>query len=489
VNPDAADSVEDFSVTFDVAKARVVEGETATVGVMLGRHGFAGAVTVTVAGLPGGVTADPLTIDVAAGTLTLHAATGAAQGIATLTVTAAGGTHSHDATLSLVSMGRPGRPDRSFASAGMLEASPGNGEAMVIQPDGKLVFAGVAIAGDSNLVLINASIGFIRSALALQADGKIVVATEIGHRSTTGLVVRLDPDGSRDASFGTGGEVLLDLSDAGTGVAPSSDLTAVVIQPDGKIVVAGDTAALEGGMSFRRAVVARLTPTGALDESFGNAGHTTTGLGADIASFLALALQPDGRIVAMGASGTVDSTLRFGAFARFDSAGHLDPDFGNNGIVMTSTPFASRAALVLQPDGKILAAGAAAIDEQNACLVRLNGSDGSPDKTLGHSGIKILNFAVGHDDIATGVALQPDGKIVIVGAADSDDGNRGFVARLGNNAMLDDSFAGGIVRVAAPSSSGSTELHAVVLDAEGRIVTAGFASGSPLELVVARFWP
>lgn len=511
-DPDASVGDDDFLVAVDAALVRVVQGQTAGVGVAVTRHGFTGPVTVAVAGLPGGVTAEPLVVEADAGTLVLHADPGAAQGDATVTVTATGGEHSHSVVLPLLAMGRPGTPDQTFASAGILNTFPGKSETVVIQPDGKLVFAGVAVAGDSNfhlivtrylrdgtldtsfsggMVLIDASIGFYRSALVLQEDEKIVVVTQRGHRSTLGVVVRLNPDGTRDAGFGTDGEVVLDLSDPGTGVAPSTALTAAVIQPDGRIVVAGDAVILEGEIAFRRAVLARLTTSGALDASFGAAGRAATALGAETASVLAIALQPDGRIVAVGASGEAGSLTRFAAFARFDSAGALDTSFGRDGVVPTGLTFnPDRAAVATQPDGKVVAAGGIVTPEgQNACLIRLSGSDGSLDPGFGDAGVKVLDLAADRDDAATGVALQPDGKLVIAGSADDDHGRHGFVARLTSEAVLDDSFAGGIVSVAAPRAEDSVEFQTVALAPDGRILAGGFVFFSQLELIATRLWP
>jgi len=296
----------DFAITLASPRVRIVEGTSATVAVTIDRNTFTEAVTVTVGGLPAGVTVNPLTIASDTGTLTLNVAVGATQGDAALTVTATAGTHVHNVPLSLLAMGLPGTPDKSFSAGGTLMTPPtGLGYAMVIQPDGKIVVAGQT-AGATPEVLVarflpsgaldpafaggvvtldSAGMSDFGTAVALQPDGKIVVAgatTPGDLNARQGLVVRLKTDGTPDLEFGTGGRVQLGL---GPSAASFTRLMAVAVQPDSGIVVAGIAA--ESGGDFD-AVMARLAPGGGLDNSFGMGdGRVRVSLGPGIDGFVA----------------------------------------------------------------------------------------------------------------------------------------------------------------------------------------------------------
>lgn len=506
---------DDFTVTLDATRVRIIEGGSVAIGVKLDRNAFIDPVTVNVSGLPAGVTADPLTIAADAGTLTLHAVVGAKQGETALNIIAMAGVIEHDSPLSLLTTGAAGTLDQSFGSEGMVAMTPaGHGTAILLQPDGKIVIAGVAVAPDNvsghfmltrylphgtldtsfsgGTVTFDSS-GFTPVAAALQPDGKILLASSVGGRSTQCLVIRVNSDGSLDNSFGSGGKEQLVLSDKAT---QNSTLDAVLVQPDGNILIAG-SAEINAATLTRNALLARLTPTGALDASFGTNGRTVTGMGTEDANFTALALQPDGRIVSVGWAGPFNGN-RTAAFARFDTHGNLDPTFSIGGFLTidldfttTTNDFQDGASVVIQFDGKILAAGSVSQSSpEDTCLVRLNGTDGSLDAHFGNNGISRVNLALGSPDFATGLALQPDGKIVIVGQAQIDTFSNAYVARLGTNTLLDRSFSGGIVTpISKPVGAQAAEFQAVALDADGRIVAVGFLGGSPDQLILYRFWP
>ena len=181
----------------------------------------------------------------------------------------------------------------------------------------------------------------------LQADGRIVIAGD----STAGTgghnfaASRLNPDGSVDSSFGAGGKVTLDF-----GGDDSAD--AVVVQPDGKALLSGDTTAGAGAGDL---AVARLNPGGGLDTSFGAGGKTTVDFGGqDVGR--AAALQPDGAIVLAG--GTARAGGEDFAIARLSPAGALDGAFATGGRATVDFGGVDVArAVLLQPDGKIVAAG------------------------------------------------------------------------------------------------------------------------------------
>ncbi|MCS6926252.1 MAG: delta-60 repeat domain-containing protein [Candidatus Binatia bacterium] len=155
------------------------------------------------------------------------------------------------------------------------------------------------------------------SALVLQADGKIVVA---GHAAGGFVLVRYQPDGSLDPSFGTGGTVTTAIS--GTGDFAS----ALAVQADGKLVVAGYVS-----MAPQYSIaLLRYNPDGTLDTAFGENGKVTTG-DSHVAS--GLALQADGKIVVAGSFN--DGANNEFLLLRYDPDGGLDPTFGIDGKVTT----------------------------------------------------------------------------------------------------------------------------------------------------------
>ncbi len=196
-------------------------------------------------------------------------------------------------------------------------------------------------------------------AVALQPDGKLVVAgiRFVGNSAEGGdfVVARYKTDGTLDRTFGENGSVITDF---GLTETPS----AVVIQPDGKIIVAGGTYPIfpsQGGQF----ALARYRSNGTLDTSFGSGGLVRTTFGSEGCYASALALQPDGKIIAAGTkyihfSSDESSDTDFG-LARYNPDGSLDSTFGNGGLV--ATDFHQRnddaLAVLIQPDGKIVATG------------------------------------------------------------------------------------------------------------------------------------
>jgi uncharacterized delta-60 repeat protein len=229
------------------------------------------------------------------------------------------------------------------------------------------------------------------SALVLQPDGKLVAAGGT-FRFT---LARYLPDGSLDTTFGTGGKVTTDFG--------HSDLaSALVLQPDGKLVAAGETRQEDvGALDF---ALARYLPDGSLDPTFGTGGKVTTDFGVFSQAF-ALVRQPDSKLVAAG--GTAGGF----ALARYLPDGSLDPTFGTSGKV--TTDFGERAsALVLQPDGKLVAVGGI-----SAFALARYLPDGSLDPIFGTGGKVTTNF--GGQDMGLALVRQPDGKLVAAGGSNA----------------------------------------------------------------------
>ena len=302
------------------------------------------------------------------------------------------------------------------------------------------------------------------NALALQPDGKIVVAGETSLNKNA-VVFRLNPDGSPDRSFdGDGARAI----EAGGGEYAN----AVAIQPDGGIVVAGEASV--GTTSRTDAAVYGLTSAGAPDPGFGTDGAQAIDDGGDERAH-AVAIQPDGRIVVAGSS----LGARNAAVWRLTRTGARDPSFGTGGTrpIDLGGTFEVATAVAIQPDGKIVVAGRATLNNVSYALAARLTPTGAPDPSFGAGGIALLTTADG--GYARALAIQPDGKIVMAGATLL---NRdATVHRLTPGGAPDGSFGiGGIVRL---DSGDSEDAHALALQPDGKILVAAEASANARALL------
>ncbi|HQO79470.1 MAG TPA: InlB B-repeat-containing protein [Deltaproteobacteria bacterium] len=238
-------------------------------------------------------------------------------------------------------------------------------------------------------------------ALAIQADGKIVVA---GSSFGDFALVRYDENGDPDPTFGIGGKVVTSI-----GEGTSDEAFALAIQADGKIVVAGS--------SFGDFALVRYDENGERDPTFGADGIVTVDIETEDIAY-ALAIQADGKIVAAGYS--LDGANADFALVRCDENGEPDQTFGTDGIVTVDIDTDDRAyALAIQDDGKIVAAGYS-FDGANTdfALVRCD-ENGEPDQTFDTDGIVITQVAspvvLMRFDEARALAIQADGKIIAAG--------------------------------------------------------------------------
>ena len=241
--------------------------------------------------------------------------------------------------------------------------------------------------------------------------------------------------GDPDTSFDVDGIRTLDLGSA-------SDVGwAVALLASGKIVVAGTTVGSASGTEDF--AVARFHSNGALDTSFGDhgrriVGFESGGLASDDFSF-AMAVQSDGKIVVGGMTMANDgSFVRDLALIRLKKGGDLDATFGVGGRVITDVAGGSdnARAIAFQPDGKIVVGGKAG----DYALVARYGTGGVLDGTFAGDGTREFRFGRFEND-ANGVALQPDGKIVVAGTKEGANFDFG-VARLKPGGGLDSTFSG-----------------------------------------------
>jgi uncharacterized delta-60 repeat protein len=323
-------------------------------------------------------------------------------------------------------------------------------------------------------------------------DGKVTTNFTRGLDEATGVAIQGDGKlvvagignySGRNARFALARyeqDGSLDVSFGGDGkvvtnFTPGWDgASAVAIQPDGLIVAAGEaggTGPAEGRTA--RFALARYLSDGTLDTSFGGDGRVVTNiaLGADF--IFGLAIQSaDEKIVVAGRGGGKGG--RF-ALARYESDGTLDATFGGDGLVATNfTRFDDRAdELAIQQDGKIAVAGTANYFSSRArfAVARYN-SDGTLDSSFGGDGKVTTEFFRGSFDGAFSVAVQGGGEIVAVGQAGGGTAGRIGVARYQIDGSLDPTF-GGDGRVTTNFSRGLDYADAVAIQADGKIVAGG----------------
>jgi uncharacterized delta-60 repeat protein len=330
--------------------------------------------------------------------------------------------------------------------------------AIALQSDGKIVLAGSSVSDYSqktNFALaryntdgsLDTSFGAKgrltivfgneteeANAAAVQPDGKIVVAGDTGDDSTFSqlAMARYNADGSPDTSFGTNGLVKYGVDEA------FIVITDLLLQSDGKIILAGSASNDSGGNSF---MLARYTTNGILDTTFGDNGITLTSFSNPTASIRSIALQPDGKIVAAGFTVDKTSNLLQLALARFTTNGALDTDFGVSGLASNAT-IQSATAVSLQPDGKIVVAGTVyASPDSDFGLARYN-TDGTLDTSFGIDGMVRTDFNGASNDALNSIIVQTDGRIVAAGYTySSSSQNEDFaIARYNSNGSLDTSF-------------------------------------------------
>jgi uncharacterized delta-60 repeat protein len=317
--------------------------------------------------------------------------------------------------------------------------------------------------------------------VAVQPDGKIVVA---GTRGQDFAVARYNADGSLDTTFGTGGLVSTDL------YGNSADrAAAMALQPDGKIVLAGNTAVnlvSEGTQDF---ALVRYNSDGSLDTTFGTGGKVRTDFNTgQPEGAVSVAIDSVGRIVAVGAT-FVQFQGRDFAIARYNPDGSLDTTFDGDGRVtsLSTTNFDGAVDVAIQSDDRIVVFGFFVTTESNFALARYN-TDGSLDTTFGGTGVVVTNF--GGDAVNPfAVVIQPDGKVLAVGDtfANNPSSNWDFaLARFNADGTPDASF--GVGGQVTTDFNVVDRITDVALQADGKIVGTGLSSpGSGIAIALTRY--
>ncbi len=309
------------------------------------------------------------------------------------------------------------------------------------------------------------------NAVSVQRDGKIVVAGYSINRCGSNLLTlcRLNPDSTFDAAFGSGGKLVTSISPQG------SQETPMAIQPDGKIVVAGT--AYDGANNS--VTVARFLTNGVLDSSFGSGGSVTNVTGTSGSAPNSIALQSDGRIVVAASASVGGNDI---AILRYNTNGSPDTTWNGTGKLLTviGSSGDSMTALAIQSDGKIINSGASSFSSVAKFSMLRCATNGAADNSFGTFGKVATSIPNAASSAAYGMILQPDHKIILAGAEVTGPANQYqlALARYNTNGTLDATFGSGGVATASIGLGISYAL-AVALQSDGKIVTACRAQNGP----------
>jgi uncharacterized delta-60 repeat protein len=350
-----------------------------------------------------------------------------------------------------------------------------------------------------------------QNGLAVQRNGRIIVggSSDMGPAAggSNWRLLRYRSNGELDPSFGTGGVVTTNLSTVG---GSDEHIWALALQPDGKIVAAGEARTAAGGRDW---ALARYNPDGKLDTTFGSDGKNirAVGPGTNRDNLFDVALDGNGKIVVGGpvTMSTAEGGRNF-AVARYNLDGTLDTSFNASGTTpgIVVTPVAPGAnsdlisSMAVDGDGKIVVVGQANMGTGaggfNFALARYN-RDGTLDSSFDTDGKMTTAMAPGDniDVISFALAIDDNGKILVGGVADMGTGAGYFdwaLARYNADGSLDGSFDGD-GRLTMPVSAGDSDddLEGLVIQPTGKIMVGGSTSATEVtvdgDFALARYNP
>lgn len=396
-----------------------------------------------------------------------------------------------------------GSLDTAFGNEGTLVIPVGHVKSfskdIAVQEDGKIVvgaytwnneygeFAAIRLNedgsfdtsfGNQGIVIIETSSSDVAEALSIQQDGKIVLA---GYSNDHFAVLRLNTDGSIDTDFGVNGWAITQFESA------LSFIMDIEIQEDGKIVQAGF---LLNSYEPIEMAASRLNTDGTIDTAFGTNGKVRFNIGEGNDFVSSVALQNDGKIILGGHSWISNEELRHDfALVRLNSDGSQDTSYGDNGVATAQIVDGANytSSIVIQEDQKVVLSGSTVkLQDYRLGLVRFD-TDGSLDETFGGDGTGMVSPNLnGQDSFGEGLALQEDGKIIMVGRTYPTFGTSAMVVMRFDNSILGvtDNFLSEVRLYPNPASEyimlqlneSSSSLNVEIVDILGKRVYASEVS-------------
>ncbi|MCW9015841.1 MAG: hypothetical protein OQJ89_02625, partial [Kangiellaceae bacterium] len=397
-----------------------------------------------------------------------------------------------------------GELDTSFGNNGIVVTDFGYNEddyvtGVVLQSDGKLVLVAESFDGTSyfiSLARFNSdgsldtsfdSDGLLRigsitgegdypRAITLQSDGKLLVTGYTANNSDDLFVLRLNQDGSLDASFEGDGILVVDIG------GDDDQGREILEQADGKLIVAGYY--YDG--SKRNGHLIRLNTDGSLDTSFDSDGIATFNLAGFNDKFYSVIQEADGKLVAVGYGQNSTGVDEF-LLVRFNEDGSLDTSFNNDGSVTTQFPDVDESrsrVLIQQTDGKFVAVGYTIKDDDYDFAIARFNSDGSLDTTFDSDGLVTTQEEAGTADSLKAMIKQNDGKLVVAGSSDDGNGNDMIaLVRYNSDGTLDTDFDSDGILTTDVSNSGDDIGNALLQQSDNKLVVASQSDAKEFMLV------
>ena len=406
--------------------------------------------------------------------------------------------------------------DPAFGISGTVRSSLGCGggiadvgNTVLLQSDGKIVvigdsyssgrYAGAVARFNSDGSVDNTfrSIGSVRTSISsnyydehtfgglIQSDGKIVVVSSYDYNGNSICLVRYNSNGNKDNSFGSSGIAWNSISGNGFLKAFSGYGGSVAVQTDGKIIVAGRSKNSSGYYQF---ALTRFLPDGTLDATFGSSGTVRNFISGgtnydDEAN--SVAIQSDGKIVAGGISyGGTSSNLRAFAVARYNSDGSLDSDFGSGGTARNNIDGGDGTrdeayGVAIQGDGKILLVGKSFGTGSGGMAIARYTTTGALDNSFGTAGTvrQIISSATYPYDCGWRVGVLPDGKIVVAGNSQLS-ASPSSVAIVGALFGPDGSFCCSSTDFITGGNGSYDQAYSLAFQSDGKLLVAGSSAGS-----------
>jgi uncharacterized delta-60 repeat protein len=313
----------------------------------------------------------------------------------------------------------------------------------------------------------------IANSVALQTDGKILVGGSAKDNANIEhfALARYNTDGSLDNTFSNDGKQTIELSNE------EDAIESIAIHRTGRIFAAGY---VKVGNDYKVAVV-RLLPDGGLDPLFNGNSPRIVNIGQTTSYAYDIAIQTNSKIVI---AGSADNGV---VVARLEYDGGLDNTFGTKGVVLTklSTSSDYAYAVAIQTDGKIVAGGYASNGTNNDFAVLRYTTDGILDNTFSGDGILITPIGTGRDE-ARDMTLQPDGKILLVGSAEINTKPYFAIVRYNSNGSLDNTFSDDGIQTTTMSTK-LDEAQAVAMQPDGKIVVIGSSLSAYYDFSVVRY--